>query len=83
MPKYRYPVCSGKDVVKALKSIGYEEKSQRGSHLKLVKFYDAEKHIMVVPLHKELDKGTLASIVKRVSKYHSKEEFIRILKQKS
>ncbi len=80
MSERRYPVCSGKDVVHALESIGYQKKSQKGSHVKMIKFYESEKHIIVIPLHKELDKGTLSSIVRKVSKYYPKEKLIEILK---
>ncbi len=81
-PDSKYPVCSGKNVVKALMAIGYTKKSQRGSHIKMVKYYGKDKHIIVIPLHKELDRGTLGSIIRRISRYYPKEKFIEMLKHR-
>jgi predicted RNA binding protein YcfA (HicA-like mRNA interferase family) len=81
MSPHKYPICSGKKLIKALEKIGYEIQSQKGSHVKLVKDYGSEQHIIVVPLHKELDRGTLGSIIKRVKKYYSEEKFLSILKE--
>jgi predicted RNA binding protein YcfA (HicA-like mRNA interferase family) len=77
----KIPVCSGRRIVKALKKIGYEIKSQRGSHIKLVRYYGKDKHIIVVPLHREMDRGTLAGIIRRVSQHYPEEEFLKILKE--
>ena len=62
MPKL--PVLSGKDVVKLLSKIGYEHVRTRGSHAILTKL-DSEKGKVTipVPLHTELAKGTLKSIM--------------------
>jgi len=57
-------VFSGKDVGKALRRIGFYIDHQRGSHIFL---HNLEKNIsVVVPLHKELKKGTLHNILKKV-----------------
>lgn len=54
---------SGKEVVKALRRVGYIVDHQRGSHIFM---HNLEKNIsLVVPLHKELKKGTLHSILKK------------------
>jgi len=54
---------SGKEVVKALRRTGYVVDHQRGSHIFL---HNLEKNIsLVIPLHKELKKGTLHTILKR------------------
>jgi predicted RNA binding protein YcfA (HicA-like mRNA interferase family) len=54
---------SGKEVVKALRRTGYVVDHQRGSHIFL---HNLEQNIsLVVPLHKELKKGTLHAILKR------------------
>jgi predicted RNA binding protein YcfA (HicA-like mRNA interferase family) len=54
---------SGKAVVKALRRTGYVVDHQRGSHIFL---HNLEKNIsLVIPLHKELKKGTLHGILKR------------------
>ncbi|MEO0205323.1 MAG: type II toxin-antitoxin system HicA family toxin [candidate division WOR-3 bacterium] len=61
--------------------MGYEIVSQKGSHIKLRKYYGEQKHIIVVPLHKELDRGTLMSIIRRIRVYLPQEEFLKILKE--
>ena len=54
---------SGREVVRALRRAGYIVDHQRGSHVFL---HNLEKNISVtVPLHKELKKGTLHSILKK------------------
>ena len=54
---------SGREIVKAFYRIGFIVDHQRGSH---VFMHNPEKNIsVVVPLHKELKKGTLNNIVKK------------------
>jgi predicted RNA binding protein YcfA (HicA-like mRNA interferase family) len=52
---------SGKDLVKALRRIGYYVDHQRGSHIFLHNL--AEKKSVIVPNHKEIRKGTLHNIL--------------------
>ncbi|MEO8663898.1 MAG: type II toxin-antitoxin system HicA family toxin [Ignavibacteria bacterium] len=55
---------SGKDLVKALRRIGYYVDHQRGSHIFL---HNLEKRkSVIIPNHKELKKGTLNSILKKI-----------------
>ncbi|MBU2637338.1 MAG: type II toxin-antitoxin system HicA family toxin [Bacteroidetes bacterium] len=55
---------SGKQVIKALRRIGFIVDHQRGSHIFL---HNLEKNQSVtVPNHKELKKGTLNNILKKV-----------------
>ncbi|MEW6201768.1 MAG: type II toxin-antitoxin system HicA family toxin [bacterium] len=55
---------SGKEIVKALRRIGFVVDHQKGSH---VFMHNLEKNIsVVVPLHKEVIKGTLNNIIKKV-----------------
>ena len=57
-------VFSGREVVKALHRLGFVVDHQRGSHIFL---YNLERNIsVVIPNHKELKKGTLNSILKKV-----------------
>ncbi|HCS78122.1 TPA: hypothetical protein DIV55_00070 [Patescibacteria group bacterium] len=59
------PQISGNQLVKAFKRDGWKEKSQKGSHLKLIKILTpVGKNTIIVPLHKTLKKGTLGSILK-------------------
>jgi predicted RNA binding protein YcfA (HicA-like mRNA interferase family) len=55
---------SGREVVKALRRLGFVVDHQRGSHIFL---HNLEKNIsVIVPNHKEIKKGTLSSILKKV-----------------
>ncbi len=54
---------SGKQVVKALRRLEYVVDRQKGSHIFM---HNLKKNIsVVVPLHKEIKKGTLNDIIKR------------------
>jgi len=73
MPKLR--VLSGREVVKILSKFGFEVVSQRGSHVKLRRVLpDETKQTLTVPLHEELDKGTLKAIIRQASRFISEEE---------
>ncbi len=63
MPKL--PVLSGIDVVKVLAKIGYQHVRTSGSHAILNKQSPQGKITIPVPLHKELAKGTLKSIMRQ------------------
>ena len=56
------PVVSGREVVRALAKVGFSEVSQRGSHLKL---RTQEGRTVIVPMHRELARGTLRSILRQ------------------
>ena len=73
MPKLR--VLSGRVVIKILSKFGFEVVSQKGSHVKLRRVLpDGAKQTLTVPLHEELDKGTLKAIIRQVSRYIPEEE---------
>ena len=55
------PVVSGPEVVRTLERLGFEQVSQRGSHCKLRR----GDRTVIVPLHRELANGTLASILRQ------------------
>lgn len=61
MPKL--PVVSGKEVIKALSKIGFEHIRTKGSHAILNKQTEKGKVTIPVPLHSEVAKGTLKSIM--------------------
>lgn len=63
MPKL--PIVSGKDVIKVLSGIGFRHVRTKGSHAILNKQVNGIKVTIPVPLHKELAKGTLKSIMKQ------------------
>ena len=58
----KLPVISGKECIKALKKVGFEIARQRGSHIVLVR--ENPKATVIVPNHKELDRGTLRAIIR-------------------
>lgn len=53
---------SGKDLVIVFKKAGWIEKSQKGSHVKMEK----NGRTVIIPLHKEIKKGTEHSIRKQL-----------------
>ena len=67
---------SGKEVVKALQRAGFYFKRQKGSHIVLRR--DNPFAQAVVPDHKSIDTGTLASILDGADL--SVEEFIKLIK---
>jgi len=71
----KLPRVSGKECVKALEKAGFYFKRQEGSHIILRR--DNPFAQVVVPNHKELDKGTLRSIIRMAS--ITAEEFINNL----
>jgi len=58
----RLPRLSGDEVVRVLQRAGFGPVSQRGSHRKL---RHADGRTVIVPLHRELATGTLASILRQ------------------
>lgn len=60
MPK----IFSGKQVIKILcKEFGFAFASQKGSHVKLKKIVVGREIVTIVPLHKELARGTLSGVL--------------------
>jgi predicted RNA binding protein YcfA (HicA-like mRNA interferase family) len=55
------PVMSGREVVRALETHGWQVARQRGSHVIMVKA--GENATLSVPDHKEVAKGTLRSLI--------------------
>ncbi|MEW5947926.1 MAG: type II toxin-antitoxin system HicA family toxin [Thermodesulfobacteriota bacterium] len=68
MPKLK--TLSGRDVIKILAVFGFIVIAQRGSHVKLVRILpDSTKQPLTIPVHPELDKGTLKAIFRQASRY--------------
>ena len=61
----KLPALSGNEVIKALVKAGFKIARRKGSHAILVKFIDGRKIGVVVPDHKEIDKGTLLEIIRQ------------------
>ena len=60
----------GSDLVRALRSLGYEPTRQRGSHVRVTTQVNGEHH-EVIPLHDPIKIKTLASILKSVASHHA------------
>ena len=73
MPKLK--ILSGADIVKIFVAFGFSITSQKGSHIKLSRILpNTSKQILTLPLHEELDRGTLVAIYKQALKYISEAE---------
>lgn len=73
MPKLK--TLSGREVVKILSKFGFEIVSQRGSHVKLGRILsDGTRQSLTIPLHEDLDKGTLRAIYRQALRYIPEEE---------
>jgi predicted RNA binding protein YcfA (HicA-like mRNA interferase family) len=66
---------SGKTVIKALNKVGFYVKRQKGSHIVLRRNIPYSQ--VVVPDHKSIDTGTLASILDGANL--TTEEFLALL----
>jgi predicted RNA binding protein YcfA (HicA-like mRNA interferase family) len=71
----RLPSVSGRQCVAALEKAGFIAKRQQGSHIILRR--EAPFAQVVVPDHKELDRGTLRAIVRHAGL--SVDEFAALL----
>jgi len=69
------PRISGRECLKALSKIGFYLKRQEGSHMILRR--DDPFGQIVVPDHKELDRGTLRAIIRQSGL--GIDEFIKLL----
>ena len=55
----KYPILTPDTIIKTLKKFGFYYVSQKGSHMK----YSDGAHIVIIPNHSEVAKGTLKSIL--------------------
>ena len=72
----RWPVISGRRIVRALERAGYAEDRQRGSHIVLRHSLPPHRRV-VVPDHREMARGTLRAILRNAGL--SVEEFRALL----
>lgn len=56
----KYPVLKPEEVISVLSTFGFTFVSQKGSHRK----YSDGKHVVIIPMHEEVAKGTLRSILR-------------------
>ncbi|MBI2579211.1 MAG: type II toxin-antitoxin system HicA family toxin [Candidatus Aenigmarchaeota archaeon] len=72
----KLPIISGKELLKILyKRFGFRPIRQRGDHITITN----DKAFVTIPLHRELDIGTLKSILDDCG--ISREEFMRIYRK--
>ena len=71
---------TGRQLVKALCKLGYEETRRKGSHIRVTTQQNGEHH-EVVPDHNPIKCGTLSSILKSVARHHglTTEELLQTL----
>ena len=69
----KLPVISGENLIKLLVKTGFYIDRIKGSHF-VLKTKTIPVKTVVVPLHPELDKGTLISVLKQANL--TREEFI-------
>ena len=72
----KLPIISGLEAIKILKKAGFIATRQKGSHVRLEKYSEPETIKITIPLHAELKKGTLNSIIKGAKL--TLEEFLRL-----
>ncbi len=72
----KYPILPPSDIIRALQKLGFYKVSQKGSHAKYKK--DGETtSIAIIPMHDEVAKGTLQSILEQAG--ITLEEFKNLL----
>ncbi len=71
----KLPAISGQECVRALEKVGFYTARQKGSHIVLHR--DDPFAQVVVPDHKELDRGTLRAIIRQAGL--SVDEFVNLL----
>ncbi len=68
---------TGRELIKKLRILGYDQKRQVGSHIRLTTLQNGTHHI-TIPNHDPLKLGTLSSILSEVAAHFnlSKDELI-------
>lgn len=68
---------SGSEVVAIICTFGFEVHSQRGSHIKLRRISaKGDRQTLTIPLHAELDVGTLRAIIRQAMHYIPESELL-------
>ncbi len=66
---------SARDVLAALESFGFEVVATRGSHAKLRRVSeDGQRQTLTLPLHKDLDLGTIRAIYRQATRFIPESE---------
>ena len=73
MPKLRS--LYGSDLVKIFAQFGFEKIDQEGSHIKLRRqVAGGGRQSLTIPLHDEIDKGTLRAIMRQAARFIAENE---------
>ena len=75
----KLPVLSGRELIQTLGKVGFVPTRRKGSHVILIMTDEKGKHAVVVPDHKEVDKGTLLEIIRQANL--KREEFLKLTKR--
>ena len=76
MPKLR--VLSGKELCKSLIKEGFTIIRQKGSHVRLVHQSPIVSYHVTVPIHGQIDRGTLSGIMRSVGRCLSQDKIKEI-----
>lgn len=68
------PIVSSAEVIRALERAGFRQVGQRGSHVKL---RGERGQVVIVPLHEEIVRGTLRSVIRQSGL--TVDEFVALL----
>lgn len=74
----KLPIISGKELIKALEKAGFNVVAKKGSHVRMKKKLKQRAIVTTVPLHKELDTGTLIGILHQTE--ITREQFMKLMK---
>lgn len=72
----KYPILPPEKIIKIMKKFGFYKISQKGSHAKYVN--EKTGRIFIIPMHYEIAKGTLKSILEQAD--IQLEKFLKHLK---
>ncbi len=72
------PVIKTRRLLALLEKLGFAKVSQKGSHLKLKRAGTSERSV-IVPMHEEIPRGTLFSILRQAG--IEKERFEKLLEE--
>lgn len=61
----KYPVLPPEKIIKVMKKLGFYKISQKGSYAKYIN--DLTGNIFIIPMHPEIAKGTLKSILEQAN----------------
>jgi predicted RNA binding protein YcfA (HicA-like mRNA interferase family) len=67
MPKLR--ALSGDDLLRIFAQFGFQQYSQRGSHVKLRRLSAKGQQTLTIVVHRDIDKGTLRAIFRQALRY--------------